>query len=508
MKQLFTSIFLLLFTTAVWAQAPQAINYQGVARNASGVAYAGQQINVRLSIHTGTPEGTIEYSETRSVTTNQFGLFNVQIGSAGASAIQGNFATINWAVGAKFLQTEISLNGQPYTNLGTTQMMSVPFAINSLQARQLIFPYDTTVNSNSSPAFSIKNNAIGLSPAINGESINGNGIVGVSEKKSGIAGYSYTTGVGGVTGVNGTIGGFGVHGYTSGSNTTGAGVLGQALNGSGIKGETAFGNGIFGIATAEGTGVRAMANDLGYGVYSSAGNGTAIFGIATGNSGVAGKFFQTNGGGKALEVVGNVKISGANTNPGAGKVLTSDAAGNATWQNLPPAPAAPPKVAFKVSGVYPGGLNNYSEINWFKVFFNNVDYDYGNTISVGGTAANSVFTAPHSGVYHFDASVGIRSDGVVGWAELVRVNSSGQISSLKVSAYAETLMDNPDNIGQRQNYSVSTDAKLSAGDKVYVRFRWFNGEFNDPELTGVSASQGGASYVNVTQFSGHLVFAD
>nr|WP_294904024.1 hypothetical protein [uncultured Lacibacter sp.] len=508
MKKFLAFLFLFFTFTAAVAQAPQSINYQGVARNASGVAYAGQQISVRISIHSVTPDGAVEYSETRSVTTNQFGLFTIQIGSAGAANVQGNFPGINWSSTNKFLQTEISINNQPFTSLGTTQMMSVPFAISSQQTRQLVFPFDTSVNSHSSPVLKIKNTSTSLSPAITGESINGIAVTGSSETKSGVAGSAFTTQVGGVTGTNPAMGGYGVHGYTSATNTTGAGVFGQALHGSGVKGETAFGNGVFAVATAEGTGVRAMATDLGFGVYSSAGNGTAVFGIATGNTGTAGKFFQTNGGGMALEVVGNMKISGGNTNPGVGKVLTSDAAGNARWQNLPALPAAPPKVAFKVSGVYPGGLNNYSEINWFKVYFNNVDYDYGNTISVGGTAANSVFTAPHSGVYHFDASVGIRSDGVVGWAELVRVNSAGQISSLKVSAYAETLMDNPDNIGQRQNYSVSTDAKLSAGDKVYVRFRWFNGEFNDPELTGVSASQGGASYVNVTQFSGHMVFAD
>ncbi len=141
MKQFFSLLILLLFTVAVWAQAPQAINYQGVARNASGVAYAGQQINVRLSIRTGIPDGTVEYSETRSVTTNQFGLFNVQIGSTGASVIQGNFTVINWSEGSKFLQTEISVNGQPYTNLGTTQMMSVPFSLHSNESKDLIFSF-------------------------------------------------------------------------------------------------------------------------------------------------------------------------------------------------------------------------------------------------------------------------------------------------------------------------------------------------------------------------------
>ncbi len=515
MKHLFSTVLMLLLIKTLWAQAPQAINYQGVARNAAGVAYASQPVTVKLSITTGAANGTVVYSETRAVTTNAFGLFNLQIGSAGASNVQGDFAVINWAEGAKFLQTEISVNNQAFVNLGTTQMMSVPYAIHSLQAKQLVFPFDTTVNSHSAPVFSVANSSTSLHAAISGQSANGDGVTGTSQSKSGVSGYSHSTAVGGVTGINSSVGGYGVHGYTAANNTSGAGVYGQSINGNAvlgnslngvaIKGQTNSGTGIMAVANTTGNAITAIANGYGYGIHAYSNSGTAVHGISDG-TGTAGTFLQNSSAGLALNVVGALKISGANNNPGVGKVLTSNDLGIATWQNLPN--TATPKVAFKLIDRLAGGLNNFSENTLFKVYFDKEEYDYGNTISVGNTTNNSVFTAPYTGVYHFDASVGVLADGIYGRVDLVKQSSNGSITVLKTSMYAETLMDNPDNIGQRQNYSVSTDSKLVAGDKVFVRFSWRNGEFSDPELTGVSASNGGAVYVNVTQFSGHMVFAE
>lgn len=507
MKHFFSAALLLLSAMVLHAQAPQSVNYQGVARNAAGAPYANQTLAVRLSVRANAPNGTVEYAETRNITTNALGLFNVQIGSAGATNIQGNFSSINWPEGTRFLQTELSVNSQPFVNIGSTQMMSVPYAMHSMQARQLVLPYDTSVNSNNGAAFRMENTSAGAFPSILGESVNGDGITGTSEKKSGVSGYSKTAGVGGITGANSAVGGYGVHGYTPGASTSGAGVYGSSLNANGVLGETAFGYGVYGSASgASGTAVRAYANQ-GWGVYSTTSTGTALRALATGSNGVAGYFGQSNTNGLALSIQGNVKIAGGNTNPGTGKVLTSDAAGNASWQTLPTV-AAPPKVAFKLKDVFPGGLNNYSEGNLFKVWFNTEEYDYGNTVSIGNTTANSVFTAPYTGVYHFDASVGTLRDGITAFIDLIKQNSAGQTTVLKVGAYAETLMDNPDNIGQRQNYSVSTDTRLDAGDKVYVRFRWWNGHVSESEYTGVAASQGSSSYINVTQFSGHMVFAE
>jgi len=94
---------------------------------------------------------------------------------------------------------------------------------------------------------------------------------------------------------------------------------------------------------------RLSNNGLNYGLYSSASNGTEVYGVyalgsgGTGNNiGVYGKGdtwggkFENNGSGKYVELGGNtypVKI--VDGTQGAGKVLTSDASGNAWWQNVP-----------------------------------------------------------------------------------------------------------------------------------------------------------------------------
>lgn len=120
---------LLAFFTAS-AQAPGFFNYQGVARNSVGNALQNKTITLRLSIRDLTANGTIVYSETRGVETNNFGLFNVQVGSPGASGVTGTIPGVNWGVGAKFIQVEIDPNGgSTFINLGTTQLASVPYAL-------------------------------------------------------------------------------------------------------------------------------------------------------------------------------------------------------------------------------------------------------------------------------------------------------------------------------------------------------------------------------------------
>ncbi|WP_276485955.1 beta strand repeat-containing protein [Paraflavitalea pollutisoli] len=112
------------------AQAPALLNYQGVARNAVGNVLANKSIKLRLSIRNGSANGTIAYSETRSLTTNTVGLFNVQVGSAGATNVTGTMAGIDWSSGAKFMQVEIDPeNGNALTSIGTTQLLSVPYAM-------------------------------------------------------------------------------------------------------------------------------------------------------------------------------------------------------------------------------------------------------------------------------------------------------------------------------------------------------------------------------------------
>jgi hypothetical protein len=126
----------LLLTLALFAtmhcmgQAPALINYQGIARNPAGIAITFKNIKLRLSIHDATPTGAVVYSETRSLTTNAFGLFNVAIGAPGAQSVTGTMAGVNWGSGHKFLQVEIDPEGGAlFSNMGTTQLLSVPYAL-------------------------------------------------------------------------------------------------------------------------------------------------------------------------------------------------------------------------------------------------------------------------------------------------------------------------------------------------------------------------------------------
>jgi hypothetical protein len=118
------------FTSALIAQVPNKFNYQAVARNSSGQTLTNASLNVRISILDGSATAASVYSETRNVTTNQLGLFSIAIGSTGAQNTTGNFSTINWATGNKFIKVEIDpLGGNSFVTLGTTELLSVPYAM-------------------------------------------------------------------------------------------------------------------------------------------------------------------------------------------------------------------------------------------------------------------------------------------------------------------------------------------------------------------------------------------
>src|ERR1043165_1993857 len=118
-------VFMLL-VLAVGAQAPQGVNYQAVARNGSGQALTNTSVTVRLTIHEGSASGFTVYQEHHSTSTNNFGLFNLVIRTGVADA--GTFNSISWTSGCKYLQAEFDA-GNGYTDMGTSQLMSVPYAL-------------------------------------------------------------------------------------------------------------------------------------------------------------------------------------------------------------------------------------------------------------------------------------------------------------------------------------------------------------------------------------------
>ena len=137
MKKLLTVTTMLFVCIFMNAQAPQGLNYQAVARTADGVIIPTQNIGVRFSILDGSVNGTVVYSETHTVVTNSYGLFTLAIGKG--TPVTSTFPAINWASGTdKFLKVEIApAGGSNYQLQGTTQLLSVPYALYSEKTRLL-----------------------------------------------------------------------------------------------------------------------------------------------------------------------------------------------------------------------------------------------------------------------------------------------------------------------------------------------------------------------------------
>jgi hypothetical protein len=75
--------------------------------------------------------GVIKYRETHSTTTDANGMFSVNVGQG--TPVSGTFAGINWNTNAKFMQVELDpAGGSSYVDMGTQQMMSVPYSLNGL----------------------------------------------------------------------------------------------------------------------------------------------------------------------------------------------------------------------------------------------------------------------------------------------------------------------------------------------------------------------------------------
>ncbi|MBP8725145.1 MAG: hypothetical protein KBF37_02370 [Saprospiraceae bacterium] len=124
--------FLLLVVNSCWlgAQAPQGFNYQGVARNASGDPIRNQLISLRLSMLSDSPTGTVVYSETHQTTTGDLGIFSLHVGTGTPAA--GTFSSIGWGAHTLWLEVELdATGGTNYQSLGTSQILSVPYALHA-----------------------------------------------------------------------------------------------------------------------------------------------------------------------------------------------------------------------------------------------------------------------------------------------------------------------------------------------------------------------------------------
>jgi hypothetical protein len=84
---------------------------------------------MQISILQGSGTGSSVYTETQTTTTNADGLVSVSIGTGTTKNV---FSKINWANGPYYLQVEIDpTGGTSYTITGTSEILSVPYALYS-----------------------------------------------------------------------------------------------------------------------------------------------------------------------------------------------------------------------------------------------------------------------------------------------------------------------------------------------------------------------------------------
>ena len=136
MKRIFTIVAALVMTTNLWAQAPEKMSYQAVVRDASNTLVTTQAVGMQLSILQGSTTGTAVYVETQTPTSNANGLVTLEIGTG--TIVSGVFTTIDWSNGPYFIKTESDpTGGTTYTITGTSQLLSVPYALHAKTAESV-----------------------------------------------------------------------------------------------------------------------------------------------------------------------------------------------------------------------------------------------------------------------------------------------------------------------------------------------------------------------------------
>jgi hypothetical protein len=218
------TILLLFVTYFSFAQAPERMSYQSIVRNNAGALLANTNVGVRINVRQGSGTGTSVYSETHIVTTNVNGLMTLAIG--GGTLQSGVFSSINWGTNSYYLAVEIDpAGGTNYTISGSSQLLSVPYALYSKSSGTA-----GATGATGATGMAGSNGATGATGATGAAGSNGaTGATGAT----GIAGSNGATGATGATGPAGSNGATGATGIAGSNGATGAtGAAGAAGVGS------------------------------------------------------------------------------------------------------------------------------------------------------------------------------------------------------------------------------------------------------------------------------------
>lgn len=135
MKEFVFIILAMVLIPEIWAQPPHKMSYQAVIRDGNNSLLANTRVGMQVSILRGSINGTEVNSETHSSVTNSNGLLNIEIGAGNKSWWKPDFKAIDWSKGPYFIKTETDpTGGTAYSLTGTSQILSVPYALHAQTA--------------------------------------------------------------------------------------------------------------------------------------------------------------------------------------------------------------------------------------------------------------------------------------------------------------------------------------------------------------------------------------
>ena len=223
-KVIFAVAAFIALSFTSYGQAPEGFKYQAVVRDASNLIITNQGVGMQIIIHQGSVTGTAVYTETFATTSNGYGLVNLEIGTGTSS---DDFSTIDWSAGPFYIETLADLSGgTTYSSMGTSQLMSVPYAL-----------YAKSSGNGQGPAGPAGADGLDGAPGATGPQgpAGANGLDG-APGATGPQGPAGANGLDGATGAAGPQGPIGLTGVTGPQGPAGANGLDGAAGATGPAG--------------------------------------------------------------------------------------------------------------------------------------------------------------------------------------------------------------------------------------------------------------------------------
>ena len=130
-KRYYLLLMLLLAGSVSFGQnVPLGIFYQAVARDNFGKELVNKNIDVKFSIISGNPLGTVVYQELHSgITTSKYGVFSLIIGhGTPTGGLYGELSQVQWNTAYHYLKIEVKFDND-FVDMGTMQFLAVPYAL-------------------------------------------------------------------------------------------------------------------------------------------------------------------------------------------------------------------------------------------------------------------------------------------------------------------------------------------------------------------------------------------